>query len=774
MPVSISQYVLKVASRCDLACNHCYVYEHPDQSWRAKPKFITQSIARQAAKRISEHAEAHQLTTVHVVLHGGEPLLLRRDRLRGILNALRSSIDPVASLDLRIHTNGVLLDKGLCALFAEYDVQVGVSLDGDRAANDLHRLFSDGRSSYPQVRQALSLLRRPEYRHLYAGILCTVDLRNDPIAVYEALRAEAPPRIDLLLPHATWALPPHRPPDTDTPYAAWLGRIHARWLADGRPLPIRFFDSLRGAWEGRPSGSEAAGLDPVDLLVIETDGTWEQADSLKTAFDGAPATGLDIFSHSVDEAAACPGVVSRQGGLAALCRTCRECPVVRACGGGLYAHRYSHENGFDNPSVYCNDLKKLIPLVIARGPTAAVVSEPRDDALDAGDRHALPDGGFELLASGPGDMVTTATLTESSWSITRALVAAVGSEANDGGDRELSQVAVAGWMLLAQLDEEHPDAVREVLTYPYVRAWAARCLDPPRGADTALDRAHLAGLAAATALRAGAGAELLLPVRDGHVHLPGVGALAVGPAAGRTSAVRISAAGLTPDDGLRDWQPVRRFTARNMSFTVDDIDPFRGGQGWIPTGRIPARDWQTWQQALTAASRQLAAELPAYARVIAAGLRSVVPIRPAAAGRSQSGTARHAFGAVALAFPGSPDMLGELLVHEMQSMKLTALCDLMDLFDPADSATYQVPWRPDPQPVQGVLNGTYAYLAVGDLWLVRAREGEDRQAHAQFLECRSWVEHGIGILLNGTALTPAGLRFVRGMDSAVKAWVSDS
>ena len=63
-------------------------------------------------------------------------------------------------------------------------------------------------------------------------------------------------------------------------------------------------------------------------------------------------------------------------------------------------------------------------------------------------------------------------------------------------------------------------------------------------------------------------------------------------------------------------------------------------------------------------------------------------------------------------------------------MKLTALCDLMDLFDPADSATYQVPGGPEPQPVEGVLSGTYAHLAVGDLWLARAREREDRQAHA--------------------------------------------
>ena len=29
------------------------------------------------------------------------------------------------------------------------------------------------------------------------------------------------------------------------------------------------------------------------------------------------------------------------------------------CGGGLYAHRFRRQSGFDNPSVYCRDLMKL-------------------------------------------------------------------------------------------------------------------------------------------------------------------------------------------------------------------------------------------------------------------------------------------------------------------------------------------------------------------------------------------------------------------------------
>jgi uncharacterized protein len=769
MSVSVSQYVLKVCSRCDLACHHCYVYEHADQSWHTKPKTIDAETASQAARRISEHAEIHQLDEVHVVLHGGEPLLLGCEGLHGVISTLRSSIDPVTRLDLRIHTNGVLLDETLCALFADYGVQVGVSLDGDRVANDRHRLFSSGQSSYPQVRRALSLLRKPEYRHLYAGILCTIDVDNDPIAVYEALLAEAPPRLDLLLPHATWDRPPHRPPGVPTPYAAWLGRIYSRWLADNRPLPIRFFDSLLAAWEGRPSGSEAAGLDPVDLLVIETDGSWEQTDSLKTAFQNAPATGLDVFSHSVDEAAAHPGVAARQTGIAALCTTCRQCPLVRACGGGLYAHRYRSDNGFDNPSVFCDDLKILIPRVIDH-PRVVTVASGRQDDLLAG--HCLPEGAFDLLAAGPGDAAAMTALADTQWSLSRAVVAAVASGL-DGQGNDLQRAAAEGWMLLSALDTERPEVTRDVLTYPFVQAWALQCLSPATSADLDLDRAHLAGLAAAAALRAGIETELVLPVREGSIYLPTVGALVVETGAGRTSAVRVSSAGLSARHSTGQWQTVRRVTAADMSITVEDIDPFRDCQAWAAAGRLAPSDWKAWRRALAAAARQLTAELPAYASVIGAGLRAVVPMRPGVVGDRRSGTSRRAFGALALALPGEVEALSELLLHEMQHVKLAALCDLFDLFEPDDGTVIAIPWRTDRRPVVGVLQGTYAFLAVAELWKSRSLRTQEEEARRLFLMYRSWVEAGIEELLRTDALTPDGEHFVHGMRSAVLAWADD-
>ena len=154
----------------------------------------------------------------------------------------------------------------------------------------------------------------------------------------------------------------HRPgrPARTVEYADWLIAIFDRWLAQGRPVRIRTFDSIMSTLRGGPSYTEALGLEPAPLAVVETDGSYEQVDSLKAAYDGAPDTGMNVFDHAIDAVARHPGILARQQGIAALSSTCQECPVVSSCGGGLYTHRYGAENGFDNPSVYCADLLALI------------------------------------------------------------------------------------------------------------------------------------------------------------------------------------------------------------------------------------------------------------------------------------------------------------------------------------------------------------------------------------------------------------------------------
>ena len=114
MSVSLSQYVLKVSSRCDLACDHCYVYESADQSWRAKPKAIAAATVRQAARRIGEHAGQHGLGRSISSCTAVSRYCWGTMGCSRSFTVLRSVIDPVTGLDLRVHTNGVLLDERLC------------------------------------------------------------------------------------------------------------------------------------------------------------------------------------------------------------------------------------------------------------------------------------------------------------------------------------------------------------------------------------------------------------------------------------------------------------------------------------------------------------------------------------------------------------------------------------------------------------------------------------------------------------------------------------
>ncbi|MEU5903514.1 FxsB family cyclophane-forming radical SAM/SPASM peptide maturase [Micromonospora sp. NPDC047467] len=359
----VRQLVLKVHSRCNLACDYCYVYRHADQGWRDRPRVIGPGTVARVADRLAAHVERHRTDRVRVVLHGGEPLLAGLPTLDRTVRTLRAAMPTGTTLDMAMQTNGLLLDEAALDLCHTHGIDVGVSLDGDRVSNDRSRRHADGRGSFAEVAAALRLLGRPEHRQRYAGLLCTVDLANDPIAVYEGLREFDPPRLDLLLPHGNWSTPPpgRQPDDPATPYADWLITVFDRWYAETpRRTGIRLFESLIALLLGGRSGTRALGSAEPDVMTIETDGTIEGTDTLKTTTASAMRTGFDVFRHSLDEALGHPSLAGRPTGVDALAATCRACPVVGACGGGLYAHRFRDGAGFAHPSVYCADLFRLI------------------------------------------------------------------------------------------------------------------------------------------------------------------------------------------------------------------------------------------------------------------------------------------------------------------------------------------------------------------------------------------------------------------------------
>src|SRR3569833_441460 len=361
-PTPFREFILKVHSRCNLSCDYCYMYEMADLCWRRQPRRMARPTVDRVAARIAVFVRAKLLDRVDVTLHGGEPLLAGVDHLRYTREAVRAACAPDVDVRCNVQTNGVLLDTPLLELFREHGVEVGVSLDGDEEGHDRHRKWANGHGSFQAVRAGLERLTAEPDRHLFTGLLSSVDLRNDPVRVYEGMLEFGPPAINFLLPHGTWDTPPPgRPADRSAPYGVWLVAVFDRWYDSPRKTTqIRLFEEITQLLFGRPSTGEAIGLSPVAIVVVETNGQIEQADTLKSAYEGATGTTLRVSRDPFEAALLLPSIAARQIRARALADECQECHLRLVCGAGLYTLRYRSGSGFRYPTVYCHDLQRLL------------------------------------------------------------------------------------------------------------------------------------------------------------------------------------------------------------------------------------------------------------------------------------------------------------------------------------------------------------------------------------------------------------------------------
>ena len=355
----IDTFIIKTVEWCNLDCTYCYFYHGQDNSFEKRPRYLPRRTIEAFVPKAIEHCRAHGIDTIHLTLHGGEPLLQKKDDYLWMMKQF-DKIDAAGIRTVRkCTTNGVTLNDEWAELLARYNVHLGVSIDGSRELHDSARVDLAGRGSYDRAVRGLNNALEWSDKGLNVGTITVLNPDEHGGDTYRHLRSLGVELINILLPENNYVLPPTPRTDGRT-YGDVLVEFFDAWVAeDNERVDIGLFADVARAVAGLPSSSDQFGFAPVRVAVLETDGSLQPTDNFRACADGMSELGVSIYRDSIDKLYNHDFFQLCINQQELIPDECRSCEFVDICGGGRITSRYSTEDGFTRKSVHSDALYRI-------------------------------------------------------------------------------------------------------------------------------------------------------------------------------------------------------------------------------------------------------------------------------------------------------------------------------------------------------------------------------------------------------------------------------
>lgn len=423
---------------------------------------------------------------------------------------------------------------------------------------------------------------------------------------------------------------------------------------------------------------------------------------------------------------------------------------------------------------------------------------------EAGARHAagparirLPQDAFDELAAGGGSPVVIRQLEDGQRSrrliLLRALLEAASEDPASCGPLPTTAQA---WSDLESIQQRAPGAVDSVLLHPQVGSWLAYVLRRHRGGTAAstpsyVDFGQLNTVVLAGAAIAGLPYRTRVPLRHGRVMVPRHG-MAVfdgckpwDVAEAWTTNGRItlrhepSGVEISDQGDSAGWLELRQVTVGDdlgLTVFLDDLDPWRDLADPIGPARLSDAQYSEWCKLLQDAWAILTEHHRPLAEALAVGVTSLVPLPTGDGWDTRSASTGDAFGAVMCSLPPDPVRLAVSLAHEFMHIKLGALMHLVSLtHGPGDPCLY-APWRDDPRPAGGLLQGIYAFYGIANFWRTQRRAAgspHPKLDDFEYAYSREQTREALAIALADGNLTADGRLFAERLAAGVADWSGD-
>jgi uncharacterized protein len=359
------ELVFKIQETCNINCTYCYMYNVGNELYKDLPPRSPIETCRSVAEMLAAEAAGRDPRKVRLILHGGEPMLMKpadfEARLRAIdevLNA-RLTSERRARIDFTLQTNATLVSPAWIDLIARWGIKVGVSIDGPAHVHDDRRLDKKGRGTHAAVVRGIRQLQDAHAagRISEIGALCVINPHADGGEVYRFLAHEMGLRsFDFLLPFMNWD---DFDPDQVDRVRRFLLSAFDAWrddIAERRKVEVRIFNKILASLS-RPLGRFQDGMDLThQVVVVESDGTILPEESLRIAYDGRFAD-LAVGRARSNQVLNDPRFYTTIAGSWTRAAECSGCALIDSCASGQAAGRvgmrYASGSLFERKSVYC-------------------------------------------------------------------------------------------------------------------------------------------------------------------------------------------------------------------------------------------------------------------------------------------------------------------------------------------------------------------------------------------------------------------------------------
>ena len=356
-------YLIKPASDlCNMRCRYCFYHDVAQNRTVQHMGRMTEAVADALIAGAFDGAARD--STISFAFQGGEPTVRGLPYFRHFVEEVRRVNTRRLPVHFAIQTNGLALDEDWCRFLAENHFLVGVSIDGDKALHDAHRVDAQGDGTWNRVTANLRLLQKAGAE---VNALCVVTRQcaRSPQKVYHALQKLGLRYHQYIacldpLEAQRGSLPFSLTPDA---YGKFLCGLFDAWYRDwkaGTYTSIRYFEDLVHLLLGEPASACATCGNCGAYCVAEGDGSVYPCDF----FVLDPWRMGSVTEDGYDALLQAPAARRFLARGQERPLECQSCPYLRLCGGGCKRDWVEADGAVHN--YFCASFRALLSYALPR------------------------------------------------------------------------------------------------------------------------------------------------------------------------------------------------------------------------------------------------------------------------------------------------------------------------------------------------------------------------------------------------------------------------